>query len=943
MVKLTADEHDLLERIHEKEELRPFFFRKAKGLKWFDPLAERGYFLPDQNPKPIPAKEKGYINVPFWPASEYLVTSSAELLEAKNKAYAEKYIEIIRSVTKHAINNKYSNYRTWWQFSKVIQNIPPILIQQDDIQLIDYWLDDLYERSLLAGEIGEKWIPALLERQDEHCKRLASALLETVYKLEFHKSENKARSRKEVALRFRSWYAKRITDKVASKAGKVIGADAVRLFQSRLEAIISEFNNDRSSPIWRRAIEEHPQNHQSDDVDDILVEGFRDALLALVESKPEDGKTYITEMLRGKFETVKRIAIHVVDRQYQYLSSFADDVTDYRYFTSIFRHELWHLLHNHYRQFSEYQKRRVWDAISGLVEIDENNQVRAGASAYKRAVWLAAIRDYGDDVNEFYKESVDVAGAEPEHPDFSSYMTSGWVNHKSPFSKEELLSWDADELIKQLNEYLESYKQPRGFDEPSLEGLVKMLRQVVKSEPLRFSNQLHRYSRMALPYVYEFIEAYSELWTEKAQLPWEEILGYLLSFCEDIIKQERFWNLEDEQRNGAFVANKHWIVGGVGRLIENGTRSDEHAFPEKYLAQAESILLIILEKQEGDQFKLDSDAVSVAINSPRGRCIEAFINLTLRSCRLADKQHGNHIATWAYFQPTYDTELERTDNGGYEFATLIVNFLPNFLYMSKDWIFGNLNNIFNQKNYQKWLCAMQGYAYVSLVYEEIYKYLKENGHLIRALDDDNVKKRVDEKIVQNIAVAYINDFESLEDESSLIHQLLIRRKYEELSQLIWFIWTLRKDGDQKIREKVFELWPRLIEVIDTSTQEGRRLASKLCDWFVFVDEVNEGNKKLMLAIAPFAEEEYNSHDLLESIAKISEKQPFEAYEIWLKLLEKATPDFPEEAIRAALTNLIRVGPEGVRNAKTIVSEYIKGGNEQPALWLREITGEVQHA
>lgn len=326
----------------------------------------------------------------------------------------------------------------------------------------------------------------------------------------------------------------------------------------------------------------------------------------------------------------------------------------------------------------------------------------------------------------------------------------------------------------------------------------------------------------------------------------------------------------------------------------------------------------------------------IAINSPRGRCIEALINLTLRSCRLADKQRGKHIDTWTHFQPIYDAELARADIGEYEFTTLVVNYLPNFMYMSKDWILANLEKIFDQDNVQKWLCAMNGYAYVGTVYEAIYNHLKDNGHLIRALDDEIVKERVSEMVIQNISIAYLNDFEKLEDESSLMHQLLVRRKHAELSHLIWFLWTQRKNGNVKVNVKVLELWPRILEVIDTSTREGRLLASKLCDWAVFVDVVDEKNKGLILAVTPFAEEIHNAYNLLKSIARISEQQPTEAYEIWLRLLEGARPDFPEEAIRDALTNLVRAGPEGIRNAKNIVSKYLKSGNEQPSQWLREI-------
>lgn len=942
MIKLTPDERDLLERIDAKEELRPFFFRKAKGLKWFDALAERGYFKPDQNPRPLPSKEEGYVNIPFWSAAEYLVATSSELLSEGNKAYAEKFIEVIRTVTKHAFDHGFSNYRTWWHFSKVVQNIPPILIQDEDIVLFDCWLNDPYERDLVAEEIGEKWLTALLESDDEHSKKLAGKLLNIIYRLEFRKLERGLGTRKEAVLRFRPWAARNISEKVASKAGRVLGMNAVRIFQDRLESILVELDNDKWSSIWRSTIENNEQNHSVDNAEDIILEAYRDSLLAYFEAAPDTSREYIEALLISPYETIRRIALYVIDQRFGYLGSYVDRVITGQYFTSNFRHELWNLLNNHYKEFGPELKRRVLETVDGLTETGETEQLSIGATAYQRAIWLSAIKDYGDDIAKLYQQCVDIIGGEPEHPDFSSYMSGGVVDHKSPYSMEELLSLDATELVKQLGTYLKTYQPSQGFNEPGLEGLVKMLRQAVKAEPLRYYNQLHKFSGSDLSFVYALIGAYSELWSENAQLPWDEIWDSLLEFCLDIVEQERFWSQDNSEKRSPFVANRHWIVSGIGSLVEAGTKSDDHAFSEKLLNQAEKVISILLERENGKEFKIDSDVVMVAINSPRGRCIEALINLTLRSCRLENKQCGNHAEIWAYFQPIYDAELARAEIGEYEFVTLVANYLPNFIYMSKEWVLANLDNIFDKDNYQKWLCAMNGYAYVGTVYEEIYKHLKENGDLVRALDDENIKERVDENIIQNIAVAYINDFEKLEDESSLVHQLLVRRQPKELGQLIWFFWSQRKNEDERIRIKVFELWPRLLDVIDTRNREGRRLASKLCDWSVFVDEVNEENKPLLLAIVPFAEEEYNSHNLLESIGKISVKQPFEAYEIWLRLLEGTSRDFPEEAIRAALTNLARVGPDGLRKAKRVVSEYLRGGNERPAQWLREIKESTQN-
>ena len=103
--KLSAKELDLLQRVDEKEELRPLFFRKVKGLKWFDPLAERGYFNPDENPKPVPAKEEGYVNIPIWSVVDYLVKTAPELSDEKKWEYAEKFLQILVNVTTYAKEN----------------------------------------------------------------------------------------------------------------------------------------------------------------------------------------------------------------------------------------------------------------------------------------------------------------------------------------------------------------------------------------------------------------------------------------------------------------------------------------------------------------------------------------------------------------------------------------------------------------------------------------------------------------------------------------------------------------------------------------------------------------------------------------------------------------------------------------------------------------------
>ncbi|HKU52884.1 MAG TPA: hypothetical protein VJQ25_10485, partial [Nitrospira sp.] len=271
MDRLSAAELDLLGRVVEKPDLQPFFFRKVAGLKWFDDLQKHGFFNPDKNPPPNPDKEQGYVNVPFWPASEYLVSIAEELSEKKNAGYAEKALEIVRRVTAYAKEHHFSNYRTWWQFGKVIRHIPSSLVSIRDIDLVDFWLDDPYDRSLVGTEVGAKWLVTLLDEDDKHSGQLALRLVDVLFKTTPPPKTSSARSSRRGLFRFDEWHAEKISERVAAKAGVRLGFAAAKIFQGHLELVLQNTDNDKWSSVWRRAIEDHDQDKHNSDAESILV------------------------------------------------------------------------------------------------------------------------------------------------------------------------------------------------------------------------------------------------------------------------------------------------------------------------------------------------------------------------------------------------------------------------------------------------------------------------------------------------------------------------------------------------------------------------------------------------------------------------------------------------------------------------------------------------
>ena len=723
MNNLSVKDLDLLQRVDEKEELRPIFFQKVKGLKWFNALSERGYFNPENNPKPEPAKEEGFINIPFWQVTNYLVKTAPEISTEENLGYAIKFLQVLYDVTMHSTEHGFSNYRTWYQFAEIIPQIPPEIISPEHMDMIDYWLNDEYDHGLVARKIGEKWLPSLLENDDQHSLELAKEVLRILYKVVFKESPNGEKVDLKAAFRFTCLHAREINKKIEKLAGNKLGKYAVSIFDTELKRILRKPNYDSLSYLWQPAIEAHNQNRHRDDAENILVEAYRDSLIGFAGNNPKEAYAFIKEMLDSEYQIVHRLAIYTISTNYIDFSNLVDSLLDDKYLNDDYRHDMWHFLQQNYRVFTEFQKHKTLNIISRIKVNDDEGNFHKVATAYRKASWFASIKDHGDKEAHLYDENVKVAKSEPEHPSFTFYIHSVRDGPESPVSLQKLAALTSEELIKTLNKF----EDTGSYFEPGLESLAKEFRQLVKSDPLKYYLSLRKFSDFDLAYIHAIIEAYRDLLSEKAKIPWDSVWHELLHFCSIIISQDRFWESENKEERDAFVANRHWVVSSIGRLIEDGTKFGEYALPEDNLKHAEEIVRCLLEKEAGSEFKFDSEAVFVAINSPRGHCIEALINITLHSCRLADKKNNkDHSSAWLHFQPYYDSELDRSDGNKpeYEFATLAARYLPHFLYMSKDWTLGNLSRIFDQEHYKKWLCAMQGYAHVGNVYKQIYIFLK---------------------------------------------------------------------------------------------------------------------------------------------------------------------------------------------------------------------------
>ena len=920
MSSLTLDEISILDRAIDKPELQSHVFKKIKKLKWFDTLKEKGFFDAEKCPKPINTQDD-YYNIPSWPITQYLVGSSVLLQDKKNGEFVAKYMDLIRGVTQYAEQEGFSNYRTWWQFTKILRNIPVNRIALDDVWLIQFWLKDEFDQSLIATEVGQ-WLVELLEEANDHKIKLANALLDMLF--DITEVERKGyQDKKEPKLQIERYTASKIVKDVACKAGFEMGILVIELFEFKLQQALDIAGNDKWSTIWRNAIEEHEQNALRDEPVDIIINMLRNALLCYCQKLNwASFEVKLSDMLSSQYQCIRRIAIYVAGQVYLKLQdSQISLVLNVDHFTDHYRHELWHFLNVHFYQFSEKYQQHVLASIANITCIDKNEVLNEAATAYKKSLWYAAIKDVHLNYQTLYEQCIANSSETPQHPDFASYMSTIDVSEKSPASITELkvMLQEPKTFVAFLNDYSSTY-------EFRIEGLIKTFGELVKANIMHFIVSLECFSNLKPYYIRELFNSILAAWESKQALDWDLVWLELLAFAELLVASCEFWQENTSDVDDSFMGNITSVVDTLSRLIQAGCKNDAHAFGPDKGSTAKNVLELILAKQKGGRFELTTDAVSLSINTARGRCLEAYINLALYQCRNVE---DGHQEVWNKYEAMFTTELDKPDTTDeYEFATLVVNYLPNFRYLSNEWTTANLDKIFHESNQQRWLCAMQAYTFVGALTTEVHHLYKKNNFFKSILDSRYLNGEVKRRYVEFICVAYLHELEKMDDENGLIPLLLNRENFDELGYLVWFIWSLHDNEHADVRGIITMLWPKFITMIRSDDKDATRFASKLCLWIEYVDELDDTTKLWLLTIAPHAGADHNVDTFMKGLARLSDRYTYDVYEIWKAMLTTYSPVYDDEVIKKIFSNLIRIGSRGERAAKEIVDEYLRNDDSR---------------
>lgn len=904
-----------LNAMESSAQLQAYFFGKAEGLQWLRPLIQRGYFDASRNPAPLVDEKRGTVSIFNWPALDYLERAAQEAADRDDRESASLILGILHGVTKPAGGQAVDNYRTWWKLTKVLSHLPLSSIALTDLELLRTWLATRYNTSLISTETS-RLLSRFLASSDpaDHLKALE------VLKIVTHLSPRDDRTGTEDEGELRAvvdaYHLNEMFRKNAAALGKACGAEAVEVLAERLGACIAAENNDRFTYITRGTIEDNKQqNHDDDTTRGVLTSAIRDVLLSLAEASPSAALQSVEALLKSKYLTFKRIALYVIGARYSAVGTALWNQISPKFFRLELRHEMYELIKRNFSVFSPAQRATLRKIIDGLTLKVNEPEKQEDFDASWKLEWLHAAKGQGDqELDQLYSKYLSVVGSEPTNPSFPAYMESGWVGQKSPTTVEQLAKLEIEPLVS----YLASFRPTGEWGSPSEEGLGETLKEAVKRDHARFAKALNAFAPVAVPYGYYVLRAFEELWNSKVAIPWQPILA----FCEQLVFDPAFWSLSPKS-DVPLKPNRSWLTATISDLIKAGTRSDEHAFDANLLPLAQKVLVEILRLQPSTAEGKD-DALNEAINTAKGDAVEALFNLALRRARVARQTAKDHQPVWEALRPVFESELEKCKDANFEFSALAGNYLANLYFLSKEWTVSNINRIFSTEHARNWSCAMQGFAYVHVFYEQVYKLLAANGHLERVLSVEHQGRHVRKKVLQLIAIAYVQGIESLPPQKGLFAQVLLQWKHEDLKELIWFFWTLREDrADEKLTRRIMDFWRWCYERIKGREEENAELLSKLTFFAAFIVQIDVETEQWLLQAAPWAEVDYNATFLIEALDDIVDRAPGSAAKVYKAMLNRSTPTFDPKHIRSTITKLYSAGL--TNDADEICNAYAEKG------------------
>ncbi len=874
MADLTSRERSFLDMMAKSEEhaWRGFdlLLKRPDFLDFFDPLIQEGFFQPERNPAPSPGQVDGSFQIPYWKALDFLTSCAKAAGEEGNSCLARKVMEIVRAVSMaSATSPSGDNHHTCRQFAEIFGLLPIHCISWEDLELVQGWLSTKFDRIGVVHALDEGVIRRLLASDDAEAWEKALQLTSYCTVIQWEPSSLTSATEEPVTTAD-GYHLKELINHHSSALGQRLGRDAAQLFAQRVGEVFGRGGRSSWSYLFRPAVKEDEQNRRHNLVENLAVEGLRDALLGWCDANAVKAKPFVQELLIAENEMIRRIGIFTLGQRWEDFHELYLPIAGPALFASPHLNELYGLIHDRFEAFSDPEKQATLAAIRNL----PSPQGAPDASLERLQLrWLSAIQGttYGP-AAQWLGRLMDQYGPVPRNPQYLIFMDTQWGPGPSPYSAQELITLAREGSLLRA---LAAFTPSDGWREPTVEGLVDELQRAVSSAPDEFAVVLPDFLEASLQYQYGIVRGFLNLLRapdETTTADWEKFWPRLFSFFEQLLDDAQFW---DAEKGADGEVTSSWISQAIAGLLHEGAQDGSRAYPAALFALGWSLIETLVERSE-EITEPGTDPMNESLNSPKGYAIQAAFDHILRVCRIADEQTGSHTEVWREFRGFFDRELSLCTDSNFEFSTFCGAFLSNLEYMDAAWLRENALRIF-PKDYPKSLgCALGGLAYAS-INSSTYQVLRDGEVLDLALPFDMRGRHTRIGFMERLALGYLWSLESLD--SPRFTYLFELDDPGDLELISRFLGEIpRENLTPQQADLVEDYWRRCVEWAQQQPTPPTDLLSSLSGLSTFLTTA-DGRLDLLVAVAPYVHIHHNAYEFVRELNRFSEDNPAEVCEV----------------------------------------------------------------
>ena len=769
----------------------------------------------------------------------------------------------------------------------------------EDLALVEGWLSTRFDRSLVVHSLDRGVLKRLLDSEEPAAWEKAVQVIGYCTAVRWQSTQYSSDDEEPRGIVDEYWL-KELIDHHTPSLGRKIGCPGAELFAQRVRDVFGRGGRAKWSHVFRPAVEDDGQNLEGNSIENCVVVGLREVLLAWCDHDSVVAKGYVEKLLRDENEMCRRIAIFVLNQRWDCLRTLYRPDAIPEFLSDGHLHELYGLIRDHFEDLSTCEQGVTIEAIRNLPQVKgtgpdlrERFQHRwlsatAGTTYVPAAEWLALLNDkYARDLH---------------HPDYLSYSETRWGPGPSKYSVQELVSFARERtIVTRLTEF-EPGDMWRG---PTVEGLIDELERAVGSAPDQFVYVLPEFLEAPQDYQYGLINGFLKLWRDPngntSPIDWDEIWNHLFIFFKQLLQNQRFWKIDDANLGWA---QRSWISNAIADLLIDGTRDDSRAYPAKLLPSGWDLIRSLVERGERISEPIN-DPMNESINSSKGRALQAAFGHILRRCRLAEKEVGNHVKVWSKLRCLFDRELAQCVGDNFEFRTLCGARLGNLEYIDKEWLKANIRSIFPSDQPTILRCAVGGLAYAS-INPRVYRMLRDEGILDSALRIENQDRYSREKLMERLMLGYLWEEECLK--SSRFSHLFQSARPEDFASIHGFFRSIRRETLKS--EQVARIVDYWRFCVTWAQQQAKRPIWLLSGLSVLTSFLNtaEGCRDLLLAVAPHVRVHHETYEFINELNRLVRESPAEVCDVLASFVETHGPFYDYEGrMRTLIENLAERG------------------------------------